>query len=418
MIGLVLVSAVVLVYALSSTLLDRASITGPLVLVVVGAALGTGGIDVLHVSVGTEALKALAEVALAIILFSDASSLSVSRARRQIGPTGRLLGAGLPLTMALGAAVCHLLFPQVSWATCALAGCVLAPTDAALGLAVVTNPAVPQRVRETLSIEGGLNDGLATPFVYFFLAVVLSEDTHGHWTHALVELVGGIGVGAGLGLAVGWCCAWACRRWEVADRSRQLAVLAAGLLCFVTALALGCNGFVAAYVAGFAFAIGSRGALANAKELSDEAGIYTSFAVWLLFGATVVGPVFHRGISWTAVAYACLSLTIIRMLPVAISLVGTKNRPITTAFIGWFGPRGLASVVFLIVAIDSIPKSAGLQMLVEVSTWTILLSVVLHGLSSRPLATAFGRVMARAGDTPDDAQSVFIMSRHQRNLRP
>ena len=117
-------------------------------------------------------------------------------------------------------------------------------------------------------------------------------------------------------------------------------------------------------------------------------------------------------------AYACLSLTIIRMLPVAISLVGTKNRPITTAFIGWFGPRGLASVVFLIVAIDSIPKSAGLQMLVEVSTWTILLSVVLHGLSSRPLATAFGRVMARAGDTPDDAQSVFIMSRHQRNLRP
>ena len=418
MTGMVLVCAVVLAYALSSSLLDRASITGPLVLVVAGAVLGVGGFDVLHASVGNEALKALAEVALAIILFSDASSISVSRARKQVGVTGRLLGIGLPLTMALGAAVCHLLFPHVSWATCALAGCVLAPTDAALGLAVVTNPVVPEGVRETLSIEGGLNDGLATPFVYFFLAVVLSEDTQGHWTHALVELLGAVGLGVGLGLALGWCCAWACRRWEVADRNKQLAVLASGLSCFTTALALGCNGFVAAYVAGFAFAIGSRGALAQSKELSDEAGTYASFAVWLLFGATLVGPVLHAGITWTAVAYACLSLTIVRMLPVALSLIGTKTKPVTAAFIGWFGPRGLASVVFLIVAVDSIPKSDGLQMLIEVSTWTIFLSVVLHGLSSRPLAAAFGRAMSSSGGTLDVSPGPLQMPRSRHDRRP
>ena len=277
---------------------------------------------------------------------------------------------------------------------CALAGSLLAPTDAALGLAVVTNPVVPEGVREALSIEGGLNDGLATPFVYFFLAVVLAQETHGHWINALGELAGGVLVGVVLGALLGGVCAWASRRLDLPSSSKQLVVLVAGLVCFVTALALTFNGFVAVYVAGFAFSLGSKKAFAGSKTLVDAAGVYTSFAVWLLFGVTVVGPVLSRGVSWAAVLYACLSLTVVRMVPVALALVGTGTRRSTTAFMGWFGPRGLATVVFLIVAVDGIPRSAGLYALVEVTMWTVLLSVVLHGVSSRPIAAAYGKAVA------------------------
>ena len=410
-----LLGVVVLLYALTSSVLDRASITGPMVLVAVGAVLGPGGADLLHLSVRADSLKVLAEVSLALILFGDASSLTTTGARSQAGVTGRLLGIGLPLTIALGTVACHLLFPGIGWAACALVGSLLAPTDAALGLAVVTNPAVPEGVRETLSIESGLNDGLATPFVYFFLALTLAERTHGHWVHAGVDLAVGVGVGAGVGLAAGWLSAWACRTWTVESRARQLAVLTSGLLCYAAALAAGGNGFVAAYVAGFAFTLGSRGALAHARELADDAGTLSSLAVWLLFGVAAVGPVLAGGISWAAVGYAALSLTIVRMVPVALALVGTGTRAVTVAFLGWFGPRGLASVVFLIVATDTIPASPVVQTLGQVGTWTILASVVLHGLSSRPLATAFGRAVGAGGDVP---QGRFTVARRRPAVGP
>ena len=411
MAGLVIIAAVVVLYSLCATVLDRASITGPLVLLVVGSVFGDGGLDVLHISVSAESLRVLAELALAIILFSDASSISVSSARGEVGITGRLLGIGLPLTIGLGAVLCHVCFPAASWPLCALVGSLLAPTDAALGLAVVTNPLVPRGVRETLSIEGGLNDGLATPFVYFFLALSLSESTNGHWWRALVELAGGIGVGIVLGGAAGWLCYWACGHLQVGERHKQLAFLASGLLVFATALELGFNGFVAAYVAGFAFALGSKGALSNSKSLSDDAGIYSSFAVWLLFGVAVAGPILRLGFSWPALLYACLSLTVIRMLPVALSLIGTKTRPLTVSFIGWFGPRGLASVVFLIVAVDQFPHASDLRVLVTAATWTIVLSVVLHGLTSRPFAAAFGRRVQGSSATPEESSGPATIGR-------
>ena len=407
MTGLVILAATVLLYVLVSSVLDRASITGPLFLMVAGAILGTGGLDVLNLNVGNESIRVLAEVALAIILFSDASSISKRTVRSQVGVTGRLLGIGLPLTIGLGTLICHLIFPSASWALCALIGSLLAPTDAALGLAVVTNPAVPEGIRETLSIEGGLNDGLATPFVYFFLALTLSESTHGHWVSAGFDLLGGVGLGAVLGAALGWICALCARRLTMSEQSKQLAVVVAGLLCFSAALALDWNGFVAAYVAGFAFTIGSKGALRSSMQLSESAGLYTSFAVWVLFGATLVGPILAGGIMWTAVLYGLLSLTVIRMVPVALALVGAHVRPLTTAFMGWFGPRGLASVVFVIVSVDSLSESADPRILVQAATWTILGSVVLHGLTSRPLAEAFGRAVGDTTDAPDVPRGAF-----------
>ena len=401
MLGLVILAGVVFAYAIVAGLFDRLSITGPLVLMVAGLVVGPGGLDLVSGSVGSESVKTLTELALAVILFSDASSVSVDSARTEAGVSVRLLGIGLPLTIALGATACHLLFPSASWAICGLVGSLLAPTDAALGLAVVTNEAVPASIRSAINIESGLNDGLATPFVYFFLALSLSTSTAGHWVRSLDQVVAAIAIGLIVGLLLGRLAALAVSRGLTSARSRQLSVLIAGLFCYGLGIELGANGFVAAYVAGFAFTIGSKGSLAPDAELCEETGLYTSFAVWVLFGALLLGPVLRSGVPWQAVLYAVLSLTVIRMVPVALSLIGTGFHFRTLAFIGWFGPRGLASVVFTIVAIDSLPHDLHLQTVVDAATLTIALSVLLHGLTSRPLALRYGRSI-----TADDPERI------------
>ena len=399
MMGLVIIGAVVFGYAILAGLLDRISITGPLVLMLAGLIVGPAGFDLFTGSVSSESVKTLTELALVVILFSDASSISAISAKTEASVVGRLLGLGLPLTIALGALFCHLLFPSASLAICGLVGSLLAPTDAALGLAVVTNEAVPSSIRSALNIESGLNDGLATPFVYFFLALSLSSDTSGHWRSALVEVVSAVAVGLVVGFVTGRLAAWAVSRGLTSSRSRQLSVLIAGLLCYGTALELGANGFVAAYVAGFAFTIGSKGALAKDSDLCEETGLYASYAVWVLFGALLLGPILKAGVPWQAFAYAVLSLTVVRMVPVALSLIGTGFHLRTMAFVGWFGPRGLASVVFTIVAIDSLPHDLHLQTLVDAAALTIALSVLLHGLTSRPLAVHYG-----ASISPNDPE--------------
>lgn len=385
-----MLAVVLFLYAVVATALDRLSITGPLIVMVAGAVVGPGGLGLLHGEINASALRILASLALAVILFHDASTISVFSARNQASVATRLLTIGLVLTIGAGALVAHLCFPSAPWALCGVLGALLAPTDAALGLAVVTNRAVPSGVRNALNIESGLNDGLATPFVYFFLALALSEGTSGHWERALVELVGGIGVGVLSGLVVGALCRTSKDKGWINSEASQFAVLVGGLLCYVLALRCEVNGFVAVYVAGFTFSIGSDAELVDDLELTDSAGIYASYAVWALFGAFLVGPVLRGATSWIAILYALVSLTLVRMVPVALALLGTGFRRSTTAFMGWFGPRGLASVVFTIVVVDALGETSHFHPLLEAATWTIVLSVVLHGLSAGPLASRYG----------------------------
>ena len=401
--GWALVAAVFVVYAVAARRLDRLSITAPIVLVVAGTVLGAGYLDVLPANLSTESVRLLTELTLALILFADASTVQLRQAESDVGLPLRLLGIGLPLTIALGAVAARIVVPSISWREAALIAAILAPTDAALGIAVVTNPTVPLRIRRALNIESGLNDGIATPFVTVFLAIVVAGAAQDRWgIDAVAELARGAALGIGIGYLGGRLVRWAKSAEWSTPLSDQLVVLSLAFLGYGAAVNYSGNGFVAAFVAGLVFGAATRGELREATEFTDTVGLFSSFVVWVIFGAAFVGPVLRGGVHARTIIYAVVSLTVVRMVPVAISLIGARLRADTIGFIGWFGPRGLASVVFTLIAVDALSGQHFAPELAEITTWTILLSVIAHGLSSGPLAALYGRRLKTApADTPE-----------------
>jgi NhaP-type Na+/H+ or K+/H+ antiporter len=381
-------------YALVANGLDRVSLGPAVVFVVIGLVLGPDVLAILDLEVESETVELLAEITLAFVLFTDASTVDLAGLRRDAGLVGRLLGVGLLLTIAVGGVIAQLVFPELPLATALLIGAILAPTDAALGLPVVANPAVPTRIRRILNVESGLNDGIATPFVLLFIALATaSGGTEGRrLAEALVE----IGIATVVGVAVGGLggvfLLAADRRRLTSELSRQIAVLALALGGYVASVALGGNGFIAAFVAGLAFGGATRRSEARAELFSETAGILLSIGVWTVFGAAFVGSLLLKLDDLRPILYATLSLTVVRMLPVAVALIGSRLALPTVAFIGWFGPRGLASIVFGILALDALTEAgvAGTTLAATVA-WTVLLSVMAHGLTAGPLATRYGR---------------------------
>jgi sodium/hydrogen antiporter len=402
------VIAIFALYCLVAGRLDRRSITAPIVLVAVGVVLGEAVLDIWHVSAGTELVKLAAELTLALLLFVDASTIRLHDAGGDVRFPGRLLGLGLPLTIGFGTLVARAVL-SVSWAEAALIGSMLAPTDTALGLAVVTNERVPARVRRALNIESGLNDGIVTPFVVFFLAVVAAEAEHQHWIlGGIKEIALAVAIGAGIGWGAGCLTARARRAGWTTPLSESLGILTLALLSYEGSVAIHGNGFVSAFVAGACFGaatrrgLGEPTALHQATELTEDVGLYGSFAVWLIFGAVLAGPVLRGGLHWRPMLYAVLSLTVVRMAPVAVALLGMHFRFDTVAFVGWFGPRGLASVVFTLLVFEELNGAVPAPAIVEVATWTILCSVIAHGLSSGPLAGWYAKRLAGCdGGTPE-----------------
>jgi NhaP-type Na+/H+ or K+/H+ antiporter len=340
-----------------------------------------------------------------MLLFADAATVPLRDVRGDIGLPGRLLGIGLPLTMILGALLAKAMFPEVSWAGAALVACILAPTDAALGLAVVTNKAVPVRIRRGLNVESGLNDGIATPFVTVFLAIVAAEEAGGgsFGVEALASIGLALAVAAAVGVVGGWLLVQARVRGWTSGTSEQIAGIGLALLAYAGAVAIGGNGFVSAFAGGLAFGAVTRGQEHRAVEFTETVALIGSLVVWAIFGAVFLAALLKMDLSWAAIGYAVLSLTVVRMVPVALALIGQRFRPDTLAFIGWFGPRGLASVVFTLLAVESLREGGpGVDLLIQVASWTILLSVVLHGLSAGPLGVLYGRRVNQAGTgTPE-----------------
>jgi NhaP-type Na+/H+ or K+/H+ antiporter len=392
-------------YAMLAGRLDRLAVTAPMVFVVVGGFLGPSGTDLLKVSFSNETTLAITEITLAILLFADASTVGFREVEGDASLPSRLLFIGLPLTVVLGTALAHTMEPGFGWAAAALVATILAPTDAALGLAVVTNAAVPARIRRALNVESGLNDGLVAPFVTLFLTIVVSEESSAHagWVVAALTQIG-LAVLAALvvGLGAGWLVSRARSHNWTSGVSEELSVLALAVLSYTGSAAVGGNGFVAAFLGGLLFGQATKGRMQGPVEFSETVGLFMSFFVWTLFGALFVGPVLTGSTYWMAIGYAVLSLTVVRMLPVALSLVGLGMRGSTLLFMGWFGPRGLASVVFTLVAVEDLkPGPAQGDPLVQVATWTILLSVVAHGLSARFLSARYGERMSAIGDVPE-----------------
>jgi sodium/hydrogen antiporter len=386
-----------------------AVISTPIFFVAVGLVLAEG-LHLFDVETDSHQVKIIAEVTLVWVLFADASRIRISDLRADLGRCVRLLGLGLPVTIALGAVAGYLLLGISPWYALLL-GAALAPTDAALGSAVMSDQRVPQPVRRVLNVESGLNDGIATPVVMVALAGIATEaGVAGHETPggAVIGLLLGALIGVGVGAGGGLLLRQTRRRGWSSEEFAGPAVLALSLLAYLCAVLAGANGFVAAFVGGIAFTLcaGRRGEK-EVYYVEQTCGL-SSMVAWLLFGALAV-PTLTTSLSWQVVAYAVLSLTIIRMVPVALCLLGSRMDWPTVAFVGWFGPRGLASVVFALITLEELHDVSGpVQSVVGTIGLTVLLSVLAHGLSARPLA---GRYAATQADQLPTEESEPIVRR-------
>jgi NhaP-type Na+/H+ or K+/H+ antiporter len=408
--GLAILAAFFVVYALAASRLERWSITAPMVFMTAGFLLGPSVLNVLPFRIGDEVSLTLTELTLAILLFADASTVRLRDVEGDVQLPGRLLLLGLPLTIALGTLAAGLMFHAEGWAAAAIIGTILAPTDAALGLAVFTDPAVPVRIRRALNVESGLNDGLVTPFLALFLALLASEQEigAGRWVvEASEQITLAFAAALIVGVLGGAVYTAASDRGWTSHVSEQVAILALALLAYAGSIAIGGNGFVAAFVAGILFGA-TTGVRAHAPvEFTETLALFLTFGVWTIFGALLAGPVLTGSFQTAPIVYAVLSLTVIRMLPVTLAWLGLGLRRETIAFAGWFGPRGLASVVFTTVTLQTLHgRGIAADTIVGVATWTIVLSVIAHGVTASPLARRYGASIARAAPASPELVNV------------
>jgi NhaP-type Na+/H+ or K+/H+ antiporter len=388
--GLAMALLAVFAWGLWSARLGRADLTAPILFVTAGLLLSTGPLP--DPEATRETVRLLAEITLVWVLFADASRVGLPEFRADAGLYARLLAIGLPLTIGAGTFAAALLFGDLGFWTALLIGAALAPTDAALGAAVMTDPSVPERIRRVLNVESGLNDGIATPVVT--LAIAGAAATVTGPGAAVADLAIGVAAGAFAGLVGGWAMRTARARGWASEDFAGPGVLALALAVYTGVHGLGGNGFVAAFVAGIAFgAAAGRGSAREVFYVEQTAGL-VSLLTWLIFGAAAV-PIVIAHTGWRVIVFALLSLTVIRMLPVALALMGSGLGGRTVAFVGWFGPRGLASIVFAVLAAEDLGPAA--DQAVAVIGMTVLLSVFAHGLTAKPLAARYG---AAAGETP------------------
>jgi len=390
-----LLAVLIVLYAIFAGKLARLSITMPIVFVLAGVLLGSDFLGLVNFSPNTKAVELLIEVTLALLLFSSAAGLKIGDVSDDASLPGRLLLIGFPLTVALGALVAFFMFSTQGFGSALVVGAILAPTDAALGLPIFNNPRVPVRIRRALNIESGLNDGFAAPLVTLFAALALEQITSAkpfNWILIeLSELGIAVAVGALVGLAGGWLFQTAHKKEWTAKTALLIGNLALAALCYFGSIALGGNGFVAAFVGGLLFAYITRGQMAEQTEYTDITGTMLSLFVWVVFGSSLAVPLL-KNINPQAVLYAILSLTLIRMLPMSIALFRSGLRRDTVAMIGWLGPRGLASVAFLLMVMEQAELAEkSHEFLTEIVGWTVLLSIILHGLSAVPLANWYAR---------------------------
>jgi NhaP-type Na+/H+ or K+/H+ antiporter len=388
-----IIAAAVLAVAGVSRRLTNKSFTPAMAFVLIGLLLGPLVIDEVTVTSTTATVRTLAEATLAVVLFADASRIKLRVLRREYAVPLRLLGIGLPLTIAAGAVLAAVLFQHLNAAEAVVLAIVLAPTDAALGQAVVTEPRLPSRIRQGLNVESGLNDGICVPLLLIALAAADVEDktaTGHHAVSIVAEEIGyGILGGVAAGLAAAAIVAIGYRRNLISGSWLQVIPIAGAGLAYGLAAALGGSGFIAAFLAGAIFGALVAQESEEASRLNEEVGRLLGGVTFLIFGAVLLGPALQHA-SWQIALYAVLSLTLVRMLPVAIAMIGSGAKWQTVAFLGWFGPRGLASIVFAVIAVKE-AHLTGADTILLATYLTIGLSVVAHGITATPLAKRYAR---------------------------
>lgn len=389
------VAIAILGFGLISRRLQKSVLTPPMAFVALGWLVSEQGLGLLHLHLEGELIHLLAEITLVMVLFTDAYRIDLGLLRREHNLPARLLLLGMPLCIALGAVVAGFLFAgRFTLWEAALLAAVLTPTDAALGQAVVSSPLVPVRIRQTINVESGLNDGIALPVVLVFMSLCASavpgEGGASYWLRfgALQVTLGPL-----VGIAVGWIGGRLVDRASGAgwmnDAFQHLSALGLALLAFAAAEEVGGNGFIAAFCAGLLLGNVTEGRCGELYEFAEAEGQLLTLLVFLIFGAVMV-PELAGQLGWRSVLYAVLSLTVIRMVPAALALLGAKLRWETVLFLGWFGPRGIASILFGLLVVERSVLAAR-QEILAVVVLTVLLSVAAHGLTAYPAAAWYAR---------------------------
>jgi NhaP-type Na+/H+ or K+/H+ antiporter len=396
---LTLFAGFVLVYSIVAGGVERIWISGPILFTVFGLLVGPDVLDLLSFDADREMLGTLAELSLALILFTDAAGVDLAVVRKKPGLPIRLLLIGLPLTIVLGFFVAYLLKVELTIFEIALVAVMLAPTDAALGKAVVSNEVVPESIRDGLNLESGLNDGICVPILLFFLAFAQGVEIEGEtWRFAIKLVAEEIGIGLGVGLLLTFLAttlirAAAARDW-LTPTWAQIQVAALAFLCFGTAQLIGGSGFIAAFTGGLLFGTMTKSHREHLLRSAEGTGDTFALITWVIFGSAVIAVAVDQ-FSWKIGVYAVASLTVIRMLPVFISLSGTNFSTRDKLFIGWFGPRGLASIVFAVIILEAeLPN--GDVMAIAVAA-TVILSILAHGITANPFSNTYS-TRGRGGD--------------------
>lgn len=372
----------ILAFSAISRPVEKGWITGPMLFIGFGFIIGNGGFGLLSFSPDSESLKLLAELTLAIVLFNDASGLPLKQLVIKPYLPARLLLIGLPLTLGISYFIGTLIFDSFSWVEVALLGIALAPTDAALGQAVVKHPNVPETIREGLNAESGLNDGICVPILLLFMAFANNKVGSDVGTEAFILFAKEVGIGSIVGIGIAFLGYRIIKSTDLKNYFshtwRQVPMFSIAIICFAAAQYLHGSGFIASFIGGLFFGYISKGQYKDMTEISENAGDLLSLVTWVLFGAVILQSV--KIITIEIVLFATLSLTAFRMLPVFLSLTGTKLSTQKKLFTGWFGPRGLASIVFAVMILDT--KVPHLQAIESTIALTIFGSVLLHGVTA------------------------------------
>jgi sodium/hydrogen antiporter len=398
--GVAVLLMVVVVWALVSRRLARYSITTAFAVVVAGMLLTAGSHPVLIINIDTQVVERGVELALAILLFVDATEVPGGVLVRERGVLTRLLAVALPLNLLVAWLAGFALFSEHDAWLLAVFAIIVVPVDLAPAVSIVRDRRVPKRLREIMNAESGLNDGIAAPLFLFCLAGATAH--HAPASEALADAVPAILIAVGIGGAVGLIGAialgWSFRHGWTEPSSLRLGVAALPVLTFVLAIAFGGNGFVAAYVAGLLYAVRDHGLPRESTQLTEDIGTLLSLCVWFVFGRAV-DQVLDAGVAINAIVYAFLALTVVRIVPVVLALWGTTITRAEAVFIGWMGPRGLASLVFGLLAFEALHGEAQ-SLTAQVMVITVLMSVVLHGATAGPIGALFARHAARVTDEP------------------
>lgn len=381
---------VLLLWSLVAAKMRNSPLTGPMVMVSAGLLLSASG--VINVADGHVAAYFLAELTLIVVLFSDAARIDLRALKTGNRQPLQMLLIGLPGAVALGTLVGLWLFPELGFWSVALLAAILAPTDAALGEAVVTSEAVPATTRQTLSVESGLNDGLVVPLVLMLACGANITHNLGQASDWLLLAARQIGFGTIAGIVVGYAGARLARgaldRGTLGQSWQGIVSLSLAGLAWALAEMMHGNGFISAFLAGLAFGNTLRRPAPFLFEFSETEGQLLVLATFAVFGALML-PAALANLDGRIVLYAIASLSLVRMLPIVLSLLGTNSQWRDRLFLAWFGPRGLASILFVLL----VGESGGIihyELLTTIVFSTVALSVLLHGLSAGPLAILYG----------------------------